>query len=90
MAERVYGDDDWQLQADDRARMRTGGNPNLVGWEQILKHIGQKDVRTGRSWRKAGMPVVSFGKWQVAAWSDLVDGWVRTRHLVPKKSKAAA
>lgn len=60
-------------------RAREGLKPDLIGWEQIRDACGLNTVKQAREWERRGMPVVSWGPTQVAAYSDRVRVWCTTQ-----------
>lgn len=70
--------DDFVARTRDRAIR--GVRPDLIGWAAILKSLGLLDVRTGRKWKRQGMPTIMWGS-RVSAYADLVRGWAATRSL---------
>jgi len=61
---------------DDRARR--GVKPDLIGWEAIAAELGITR-KQAMAWERKGMPVVSWGPTQVAAYSDRVRAWATTK-----------
>lgn len=63
-------------ETDERASR--GDRPSVVGWKAIADELGVTE-RTARAWESDGMPIISWGPKQVAAYADRIRAWSARR-----------
>lgn len=68
------------MDAETKRRAREGIEPDLIGWHAIASELGLSE-RQARAWGTAGLPLVSWGPKQVAAYTDRIRAWAMTRRL---------